>query len=218
MRPRTNGWNGVISAAIVAGAHLIVLWLIWKSHVARDSVVEESGTLILFSSSVPVSRRAWGIRISTLHPRPTQALSQGLSELLSAPISDVPIPAASSAPSAQGTVDWQRALESASAQLVEEALRDRTRSARFRRPQPSADLEPLHEWAHDLEWVREHSRLVISAQGVPQWILVQPCALDIFLKDPDCTVEHIERHGIAFEYIQQQHDATLGYAGPDAVP
>ena len=218
MRPRTNARNRVISAAIVGGAHIVVLWLIWEIRVSRDSVVEESGTLFFFSPSVTVSRRAPGGANSLLPPRPIRGLSQGLSVLLSALNSDIPIPTFSSAPSAQGSVDWQRALESTSTQVVEQAIRDRARSARFRRPQASESFEPLYQRPHDFEWVAEHSRLVISAQGVPQWVLVLPCAVDIFLKDPDCTVERIERHGITFEYIQQQHDATLGYGGPNAVP
>ena len=218
MHPRPNARNRVIAAGIVAGAHIIVLWLIWEIHVSRDSEAEESGAIFFFSPSVTASRRTRAIQSSLPHPRPIQGLSRGLSELLSAPTTDQPVTAPSSAPSGQPTVDWQRALESASAQIVGQAINERARSARFRGPRASASFEPLHERPHDFGWVAEHSRLVISAQGVPQWVLVQPCAVDMFLKDPNCTVEHIERHGITFEYIQQQHDATLGYGGPNAVP
>jgi hypothetical protein len=216
MRPPTNARNRVISAIVVGGAHVAVLCLIWKFHFARDSAVEEFGTIFFFSPGATVSRRTQGIRNLTLRLRPI--LSQDLSELPSTPVFGEAVPATSSSPSAPGTLDWQQALESVAGDVMEQAKTDAARSARFRKPQPSASFEPLHERPHDFEWISEHSRLVINAQGVPQWVLVQPCAVNILLRDPDCIVEHIERQGITFEYMQQQHDATLAYGGPNAVP
>jgi len=195
-----------------------VLCLIWKFHFARDSAVEEFGTIFFYSPSRTVPRRAPGIQNLTPHLRPIHGQSQALSELSPTPVFGEAVPASSSAPRVPGTVDWQQALESVAGGVMEQAETDAARSARFRKPQASASFEPLHERPHDFEWISEHSRLVINAQGVPQSVLVQPCAVNILLRDPDCIVEHIEQHGLTFEYMQQQHDATLAYGGPNAVP
>ncbi|HEV2702949.1 MAG TPA: hypothetical protein VGV09_15060 [Steroidobacteraceae bacterium] len=102
--------------------------------------------------------------------------------------------------------------------VIEQEQEDAARAARIGKPPSSASFEPLHQRPHDFEWVSRHSRQIINAQGVPEWVLIQPCAVIILLKDPDCTIEHVEPHGVTFEFIQQQHDATLGYDGPNAVP
>jgi hypothetical protein len=202
----------------VGVAHITVLCLIWRLHFARESVVEDFAAIYFLPPSVTMSRRAPGIRNSTAPQRPIHALSQRPSELPSAPNSGEAVQAPSSAPSVPATVNWQQALDSVAADVLEQAKADAARLARFRKPSPSASFGPLHERPPDFEWISEHSRLVINAQGVPQWVLVRPCAVDILLRDPDCVVEHVERHGILFEFMQQQHDATLAYGGPNTVP
>jgi hypothetical protein len=207
-----------MAAIIVGGAHVVVLWLIQKIHYARDTGVEEFGSIYLYSPVATVSRRARRAHKPVSSPRSRRDLSPESSEVSSAPLSGVEPLALPSAPPAPAAVDWQQALESVATDVIERAKRDAARAALMGKPQPSPSFQPLHERPHDFAWVSEHSRLVISAQGVPQWVLVQPCAVVILRNDPDCTAEHIERHGVLFEYMQEQHEATLGYGGPTAIP
>jgi hypothetical protein len=207
-----------VSAIVVGGAHVFVLWLIRNTHYARETVVEEFGSIFFFSPSTPVSRRAPEPQQQVAHLPARHAPFPDSSELTSAPSPGLPLLAPSSAPAVPSPVDWQQTLDSVATEVIEQAKADAARDAHMRAPQPSPSFEPLYERPRDFGWVSQRSRLVINAQGVPEWVLVQPCAVIIFLKDPDCTVEHVERHGITFEYIQQRHDAMLGYGGPNAVP
>lgn len=86
------------------------------------------------------------------------------------------------------------------------------------RPHRSASFLPLYKKPHTLEWIGQHSHEVIDEHGVPQWVLVQPCESEFLVQRPDCTVERVLPHGIYFEYISEQHDATLQYGGPNAIP
>jgi hypothetical protein len=218
MRPTRITRNRVVSAIIVGGAHVFVLWLIRNAHYARESVVEEFGSIFFFSPGATVSSRAPRPQKPVRHLPPSDAVSQDSSELASAPPSGMPLLAASSAPAVQAPIDWQQTLDSVAIDVIERAKADAARYARLRAPQQSASFDPLYQRPRDFDWISQHSRLVINAEGVPEWVLIQPCAVIIFVEDPDCTVEHVERHGITLEYIQQRHDANLGYGGPDAVP
>ena len=218
MRPTTHTQHRVLSAIFVGGAHLIVVWLIWDLRYADPEVVEDFAGVLFFLPSTTVAPRPPETRKRVPHLRPFHDPSWDLSDSPTAPFSGITLPPASSAPTLPSIVDWQQALESAATDAMRQAKEDAARLARIGRPPPSASFEPLHERPHDLAWVSQHSRLIINAQGVPEWVLVQPCALNLLQKDPDCTVEHIERHGFTYEFIQQQHDATLGYGGPNAVP
>jgi hypothetical protein len=117
------------------------------------------------------------------------------------------------------TVDWARELGDTASDVIQKALQSAHRANTFSgRPEPSPSMAPLHEPRREYDWYARHSHQRINAHGVPEWVLIQPCPAE-FLKDkPDCTVEHVEEHGVFFEYIQQEHDATLRYDGPNAVP
>ncbi len=205
-------------AIIVGGAHVGVLCLIQQTHYARDTVVEDIESIDLLSPITTVSPRAPATHKRVSHLPPLQVLSQDLSELSSAPILSAPLLVSSSAPAARTRADWQQAADTAATDVLEQAKKDAARSARMSEPPPSPSFEPLHVRPHDYGWISEHSHLVINAQGVPEWVLVQPCAATILRNDPDCAVEHIERHGPMLEFMQQQHNATLEYGGQNAVP
>src|ERR1700753_4233401 len=128
------------------------------------------------------------------------------------------LPMPSSEPVVRAHVDWQQALDSGASAVIEHAEKDAARAAPMRRPAPSSSFAPFHDRPHDLGWVGQNFPLVIKAQGMPEWVLIQPCAVVILRENPDCTIEHIERHGALFEYMQQQRDAALGYGGPNAFP
>jgi hypothetical protein len=206
-------------AIIVGGAHVGVLCLIQQTHYAgKTIVVQDMESIYLLSPLATVSPRTPATRKPMAHPQRLQKSSQDLSELSSAPSLSVPLPAASSAPGARTRADWQQAVDAAAADVIEKAKIDAARAARMSEPPLSLSFQPLHVPPHDFEWISEHSHLVINAQGVPEWVLIQPCAGIILRNDPGCTVEHIERHGPMFEYMQQQHEAALEYGGPNAVP
>src|SRR5580698_4753978 len=198
MGPAGNTRNRVLAATIAGAVHVVLLWLIWDTHFARKTVVEDFGSIFFFSPRATESPRTQGTQKRVPHLQAFHDLPQLSSELQSAP----PVPA---------TVDWQQALDSVATDVMEQAKQDAARSARVDKPRTSASFEPLYERPHDFEWISQHSHLVINAQGVPEWVLIQHCAVVIALEDPDCTVEHIERHGVLYEYVQQQHDARLGY-------
>jgi hypothetical protein len=218
MRPTSHTQNRAAAAIFVGGAHLFVIWLIWDIRYADTAVEEEFGGVLFFLPGTSTSSRAQGPRKQVPRVPRVHEKSQDLADLPSTILSGSLLPATIAAPTVPSMQDWQRALESVATDVIRRAQEDAARSARIGTPPPSASFEPLHERPHDLAWVGQHSRLVINAQGVPQWVLTQPCAVVILLKDPDCTVEHIEQHGFIYEYLQQQHDATLGYGGPNAVP
>ena len=208
----------VIVAIIVGGAHVGVLLLIQQTHYTRKTVVEEIESIYVFSPDETISRRAYATDKPAAHLQPLHDLTQGISESSSAPLLTAPLVTPSSAPDARPRVDWQQAVDSVAADVLEQAKKDVARVARMREPPPSPSFQPLHERPHDYEWISRHSHLVINARGVPEWVLIQPCAEVILRNEPDCTVEHIEPHGPMLEYMQQQHQATVDYGGPNAVP
>jgi hypothetical protein len=218
MRATANTRHRVISAMVVGGLHVAVIGLIWELHFARERVVEEIGSGYLFSpGAITVAHAPSNFKSARRRQSPGGA-PRGSAESSSAASSPLPPFAPSSAPPAHPTIDWQRSLESVATDVIEQAKIDNARAARMGEPPASASFQPLHVRPHDLEWISERSRLVINAQGVPEWDLIQPCAKVILRNDPECTLEHVEQHGVMFEYIQQQRDATLGYGGPNAVP
>ncbi|HEX3838799.1 MAG TPA: hypothetical protein VHW25_17735 [Steroidobacteraceae bacterium] len=195
-----------------------MLWRMQDIHYAHESTPEEIGSVFFFPSSAAVSPHVPAMLKRLLHLHPVHDLSQDFDAFPAATFPATPLLTPSSAPAVRAAEDWQQALGSVAADIIEQAKTDDARAARMRKPQPSPSFQPLRARPHDLEWISRHSRLVISAQGVPEWVLIQPCDAVVLLKDPDCTIEHIEPHGVMFEYMQQQHDATLGYGGANAVP
>jgi hypothetical protein len=218
MRPPIQSQNRVVAAICVGGAHLFIFWLIWDIHYAAESVVEDFAGVLLFMPTTTESPRPLATDKPIPRVRRPHERSEDLPDLPAVPFSGIALPATTSAPTSRASPDWQQALQSVATDVIGQAKEDAARLARIGRPPPSASFEPLHTRPHDLAWVGRHSQLVINAQGVPEWVLLQPCAVVILQKDPDCTVEHVERHGFTYEFIQQQHDATLGYDGPNAVP
>jgi hypothetical protein len=208
----------VVSALAVAALHVAVLWLAWKTHIAREAVVQEISGISLFAPGAIRTARPPRVFRQVRHRRALEARSQGSSNIPPAPVSGLPLSAPSPPSAAPATVDWQQALESVAGDVLAQAKIDAARAARMGQPQPRANFEPLHVKAHDFDWVSRHSRLITNAQGVPEWVLVQPCAPIVLLVDPDCTVEHVEQHGVLFEFMQQQRDAALEYGGPNAIP
>jgi hypothetical protein len=79
-------------------------------------------------------------------------------------------------------------------------------------------MQPLHEPHRDYGWYVRHSHESINAHGVPEWVLTQPCDEVILKVDPNCTVDHVEPHGVMFEYMKQVTDEALRYGGQNAVP
>jgi hypothetical protein len=208
----------VVSALAVAALHVAVLWLAWETHIAREAVVQEISGISLFApGAIRTARTPRDFR-QVRHQRALHGLSQRSSNLSPAPVSGLRLSAPSPSPPAPAMVDWQQALESVAGDLLEQAKIDAARAARMSQPQSDAAFEPLHVKPHDFDWVSRHSRLITNAQGVPEWVLVQPCAPIILLTDPDCTVERVEQHGVLFEFMQQQRDATLEYGGTNAIP
>jgi hypothetical protein len=203
-------------ALIVGGAHVVAFWLIRDLHETPQTLVADfSGSILFFMPAAALPPHTQGTR--SLAPRLQRRLdlSEELAELSSASLSDMPLPAASSAPIAP---DWQQAIESVATDVIARAKQDAARSARIDSYPVSASFQPLHDRPRDFDWVSRHSHQVINAHGVPEWVLVEPCAIIIPIKDPDCTFAHVEQHGVFLEYTQQQHDAHLAYGGPNAIP
>jgi hypothetical protein len=123
-----------------------------------------------------------------------------------------PVPE-SSAPSGVGRYDE---ISDVASDVIERARVVAGRA--MNRPAHSASFSPLHEKPHTLEWISQHSHEVIDEHRVPRWVLIQPCESEFLVQKPDCTIERVLAHGIWFEYMSEQHDATLQYGGPNALP
>jgi hypothetical protein len=113
-------------------------------------------------------------------------------------------------------IRWQDEITDVASDVTERARVEAGRV--MNRPPRSPSYSPLHEKPHTLEWIGQHSHPVIDEHGVPQWVLVQPCESEFLIQKPGCTVERVLPHGILFEYMTEQHDATMQYAGPNAIP
>jgi hypothetical protein len=210
--------NRVITAVIVALGHVVVVILIWAVRLPaeRKSVGPDVGTIFFFSTSTTETRsRGRGGR-PTVGPRHLEPSKVDLTKLLQSTIPSVatlPPPPESSAPSG---VDRQNEITDVASEVIERARVEAGRAMNhFHR---SRSFLPLHEKPHTLEWISQHSHEVIDEHGVPQWVLVQPCESEFLVQKPDCTVERVLPHGILFEYMNEQHDATLQYGGPNAIP
>jgi hypothetical protein len=184
----------------------------------QTAVAEFGGSILLFFPAATVTPRTQDTKRLPPRLQRDRDLSEELAELSSVSLSDVPLPAASPAPAVPRTAHWQQAIESVATDVIERAKQDAARTARIDSSPLSASFQPLHLKPHDFAWISGHSRQVINSHGVPEWVLVQPCAIIILIKDRDCTIEHVEQHGIFLEYIEQQHDAHLAYDGPNAIP
>lgn len=207
-----------MSAAIVGLGHVFLLWLAREPRnlgVSKDEGVAIELYFLAGPTQADQTQRQPSPKPRHDGPRKPPQLRPPVPVV---PPARSPPPLSTPPSLLPPTSDWRAALESAASRVIEQTSRDAARSAQMREGPRSATFEPLHDHAHDFGWVREHSRLVISAQGVPQWVLIQPCVIIELLKDPDCTIQHVELHGPMYEFIQQQHDATLRYDGPNAVP
>jgi hypothetical protein len=210
--------NRVITAAIVGLGHVVVVILIWVFRVPteRKNIVLDVGTIFFFSTSTTERRsggRSGQATLKPLGPKPPQA---DVSELLQPTISNVatlPPLAESAAPSGVG---WQNEITAVASDVIERARVEAGRA--INRPRRSPSFSPLHEKPQTYEWISQHSHELIDEHGVPQWVLVQACESEFLVQKPDCTVERVLPHGILFEYMREQHDATSQYAGPNAIP
>ncbi len=219
MHPPGKGRNRLIFTLLVGTAHLVGFWLVrnWSAYQPARAISEDFASIVFFvpeGAKLPAERKpklSSRPRVSvtidqmrTPAPRPESAAND------STAITQPPLPPA---------VDWRGEIESAATDVIENARRDARRAdALARRLEPSPSMTPLHEPRRDYGWYVQHSHELINARGVPEWVLTQPCAAVILKVDPDCTVDHVEQHGVLFEFMQQVTEEALAYGGPNAVP
>jgi hypothetical protein len=210
--------NRAITAVVVGLWHVLAVMLILASRLPteRESIVPEVGTIVFFPART--GERHSGERSGRARPKPLdlKRAKPDVSELLKSTVQSVailpPLPE-STAPSVAG---WQNEITNVASDVIERARVEAGR-AMNRHPR-SLSFTPLHEKPHTLEWISQHAHEVIDEHGVPQWVLVQPCESEFLVEKPDCTLERVLPHGILFEYMTEQHDATLRYGGPNAIP
>jgi hypothetical protein len=194
-------------------------WLVrnWSAYQPARARSEDFATMIFFvlqKAKLPDDRKP------KLSPQPKASVTADqMHTPAPPPESAANESTAITQPALPPTVDWRQEIESAATDVIENARRDAGRAnALARKIEPSPSMTPLHEPHRDYGWYVQHSHEVINAHGVPEWILTQPCAAVILKVDPNCTVDHVERHGVLFEYMQQVTDEALTYGGPNAVP
>jgi hypothetical protein len=192
--------------------------LIWAPRLPteRDRIAPEVGAIFFFAASTGERHSSERSGRARLKPLALKRVNIDASKLLQSTLQSVallpPLPESTSS-SAAG---WQDEITDVASDLIERAREVVGRAVT--RPPRSASFSPLHEKPHTFEWISRHSHEVFDEHGVPQWVLVQPCESEFLVQKPDCTVERVLPHGIWFEYISEQHDATLPYGGPNAVP
>ena len=218
MHPPGTGGNRLIFTLLVGTAHLMGFWLVrnWSTHQPAGAISEDFASIVFF---VPERSERPADRKPKLSRRPKVPATVAQMH------TPAPLPESAddsraiTEPTLPPAVDWRREIESAATDVIENARRDARRAdALARKIEPSPSMAPLHEPHRDYGWYVQHSHEVINAQGVPEWVLTQPCAAVILEVDPNCTVDHVEPHGVLFEYIQQVTDEALRYGGPNAVP
>jgi hypothetical protein len=207
-----------IAAVVVGLGHAIALVLIGTSRfpTERPSLVTEVEAI----SFLPVNtgerhfgERSGKARLKPLElKRPKLNVSQLLQSTAESIAKLLPLPESAS-PSMS---DWQNDVSDVASDVIERARVEAGRT--MNRTPRSPSFSPLREKPHTLAWVSQHSHEVIDEHGVPQWVLVQPCESEFLVQKPDCIVERVLPHGILFEYMAEQHDATLRYGGPNAIP
>ena len=210
--------NRVITAVIVGLGHVVVVILICVTRLPpeRKNLALDVGTIFFFSTSSTETRSRERSGRPTVKSLPLYPPKVEVAELLQSTIRSVailPPPPESSAPFG---VDIRNEITDVASDVIERARVEAGRA--MNPPHRSPSFLPLYAKPHTLEWISQHSHEVIDEHGVPQWVLVQPCESEFLVQKPDCTVELVLPHGIWFEYMTEQHDATLGYGGPNAVP
>jgi hypothetical protein len=192
--------------------------LIWALRLPteRESIVPEVGAIVFFPASTGEGHS--GERSGTARPKPLhlKRAKVDVSELLQSTVQSVATRPRIHDSTALSGAGWQKEITDVASDVIERARVEASRA--MNRPPRRASYSPLHEKPHTFEWIRQHSREVIDEHGVPQWVLVQPCASEFLVQKPDCTVELVLPHGILFEFMTEQHDATMQYGGPNAIP
>ena len=210
--------NRVLTAVIVGLGHVVLVILACMVRLPTEgaSVGADVGAIFFLSRSTTVTRsgeRSGRQTLKSPHPKPPKVdVVEALQSSLQS-VATLPPATESSAPS---EVDLQNAITEVASDVIDRARVEAGRA--MNRPHRSPSFSPLHEKPHTLEWISRQSHEVIDEHGVPQWVLVQPCESEFLVQKPDCTVERVLVHGILFEYISEQHDATLQYGGPNAIP
>jgi hypothetical protein len=210
--------NRVITAVIVGLGHVVVAILVWVQRLPIESEQSafDAGTIFFFSTNTTgkgSGEQSGQPTLKPLHLKPQKVDVSGLLRFSVPGVAPLPPLPESPAPAAIG---WQDSLNEVVSAVIEHARVEADRP--MNRPQRSPSFSPLHEKPHSLEWITQHSHEVIDEHGVPQWVLVQPCESEFLVQKPDCTVARVLPHGTMFEYMTEQHDATLQYGGPNAVP
>jgi hypothetical protein len=210
--------NRVLTAAIVGLGHVVVVILIWESRVPTETknIVLDVGSIFFFSPTITERRSGERSGQPTLRPLRPKSPNADVSELLQSTIPSVATPPPLPESSAPSGVRWQNEITDVASGIIERARVEAGRA--INRPQRSPSFSPLHEKLHTFEWISQHSQEVIDEHGVPQWVLVQPCESEFLVQKPHCTVERVLPHGLLFEYMNEQREATLQYGGPNAIP
>lgn len=210
--------NRAITAVVVGLGHVLAVMMIWASRLPTDkeSIAPEVGTIVFFPERT--SERHSGERSdrARLKPLDLKHAKVDVSELLQSTVRGIatlpPLPDSTAASGAR----WQNEITDVAADVIELARVEA--GGEMNRPAHSPSFSPLREKPRTLEWISQHSHEVIDQHGVPQWVLVRPCESEFLAQQPDCTVELLLPHGILFEYMTEQHDATMQYGGPNAIP
>lgn len=219
MPPPRQERSRLIFTVLVGAVHLVGFWLVrnWSAYQPARVISEDFASMVFLlppKAESPIER----IPRPSLRPKVSAAGDQAHTRV-ALPESSADDSTAITRAALPPVVDWRQAIEGVAMDTIEKAGRDARRAnALVRRIEPDPSMVPLHEPPRDYGWYVQHSHEVINAHGVPEWVLTQPCAAIILKVDPNCTVDHVEQHGVLFEYLQQVTGEALQYGGPNAVP
>jgi hypothetical protein len=210
--------NRAIIAVVIGLGHVLAVVLIWAPRLPtqRDRIAPEMGAIFFFSASSGERHSGEPGGRARLKPLALKRAHVDMSEVLQATLQSVAVLPRLPESTTSSGAGWQNEITDVAADVIERARVEAGRA--MNRLPRSASFSPLHEKPHSFEWISQHSHEVIDEHGVPRWVLVQPCESEFLVQKLDCTVERRLPHGIWFEYISEQHDATLQYGGPNAIP
>jgi hypothetical protein len=198
---------------LLAFAHGLVLWLLWRVQVPLP-IEPEAFTSLLFWA--PPTDHA-GQQCTAHQPRvaTTRALRR---QITPAPAADsgtaVTVPA-----NPGDTVDWFAALIGAAASELEQEKRAATKlgAVTHRYALPTDTLNPGRPAPSRFRWYDAGIHRIDTRGFIPGLWLNDHCVLIAFVM-PACKIGHIEIHGDLFENLAGARDESEATARPNDAP
>lgn len=198
---------------VLATAHALVVWLMWRVEVPLPREVETFTSLLFWAPAVEHARQP-----SATHSRMPAARDLPAPSFIPAPTPDsgtaITLPVT---PGSQ--VDWSAALPGAAAAELEQEKRAATQLDALTRKYavPDDPRNPHPGPTSGFRWYDAGIHRIDTRSWIPVLHLNDRCVLVAFIM-PTCVIGHIETHADLFEGAAAVHDEKLATPRPNDVP